>query len=577
MGLISTALQIGRSSLLAYQSALQLVGQNVANAANPDYVRRSPQLRALPGPLTPDGFRAGNGVALAGLRRNISEALEQRVRTAVADHEAADTERQRLAEIENILDALSDTDLGSLLTEFFGTFRELQTDPQNLATRGLLITQAENVARRIQQMRTDFLRMQDEINTQVDLLVRQANDLLEQVRALNVEIVAAQARGPGQSEGLRDERDALLREISEIVAIRVREDDTGAVNVYLGNDPVVLAGTRRELVVETETPEQGTGGSTSGVVQRVVRFADTLGDVTLEGGQLEGLVQARDVRLVEQRQALDSLATALIHQVNRVHASGQGLVGYTSVTGTYAVSDPDLALNDADIGLDLVPVNGTLLITVTNDSTGETTTRQIHIDLDGIGTDTTLNSLAADINAAFGNLTATVTPDNRLQLVTATGFSVTFAEDTSDVLAALGINTFFDGADSSDIAVNATLAGDPRLVAAATQRLPGDGSNAARLADAGSEHLTELGGVGILDFYRNHVTSTAVASSAARAGTEAAETLLSALTAQRESISGVNLDEEAVQMVKFERAFQGSARYLAVVDEMIATMLSLVR
>src|SRR6185295_6781225 len=111
MGL-SAALGIGQTALAAYQAALQVVGQNIANAATPGYTRTSADLIAVPG-VGLRGGQLGNGVFLSGVRRNISESLQARLRFASSDVQSADAQRSGLDRIEGIFDPLGDSNLGA--------------------------------------------------------------------------------------------------------------------------------------------------------------------------------------------------------------------------------------------------------------------------------------------------------------------------------------------------------------------------------------------------------------------------------------------------------------------------------
>ena len=159
------------------------------------------------------------------------------------------------------------------------------------------------------------------------------------------------------------------------------------------------------------------------------------------------------------------------------------------------------------------------------------------------------------------------------------GTTFTFGNDSSGVLASLGVNTFFSGSDATDIAVNSTLAKNPDYLA--TARLTSTGVNAAlnaqKLASAGTATLSALGGKSVTDTYTDYVGTLAVQAQNASNNVTAQSTINSTLAAQQQSISGVSLDEETVSMMQYQRAFQGSARFLTTVDQMIQTILSLVQ
>ncbi|MFQ5489662.1 MAG: flagellar basal body rod C-terminal domain-containing protein, partial [Phycisphaerae bacterium] len=200
------------------------------------------------------------------------------------------------------------------------------------------------------------------------------------------------------------------------------------------------------------------------------------------------------------------------------------------------------------------------------------------------GDDTTLESLVADINATVDGVTASVTSDNRLQIDADAGFKFSFGHDGQDarrdsagVLAALGINTFFDGGTAADLRVNAFLQANPAMLAGAAANLDGDGTNAGRLVDVGTTESDLLGGFSVEDAYNRVVNRVGVAGANALDDVEATGAVLSALRSQKESISGVNLDEEALELLKFERAYQGAARYVTTVDRMLTELMALIR
>lgn len=576
MGMISAALEIGRSAVMSYQGAMQAVGVNVANAGNPDYTRQTAGLSALPGIPIGHGLRPGAGVALSSLKRNLDESLEARIRVAVGERESAMAESDWVHRIETFFDELTGAGISTLLTDFFNALSEVQNSPEDVALRSVAIAAGANLAGSIGRLREELLAMGEELNEQIDLLVDTADGLAAEIADLNARIVAAEASGRAQANSLRDQRDARLRDLSEMFDVTVRTQPDGSIYVYIGSEALVQGGISRGL--KTEQVVDGE------FVRSVVYFADTNAQVSVRGGRLEGLLNARDNQAYGRIASVDQLAAGLISEVNRVHSDGQGLIGITSVTGTFDVMDVSAALNSTEAGLRNPPQHGSFFITVADDATATPVSYQINIDLDGSGTDTSLETLVADINATVVGVTASITPDNRLQLVADTGYTFTFGhdsdsfrEDTANVLAALGVNTFFDGSTAADICVNAALEADPRLLAASLTGLTGDGDNAGRMTGTLNTPSDLLNGSSILEFYNDMATDVAVSGSAANTGLESAAAVLSALQTQKENISGVSLDEEAIELVKYERAFQGAARYLGVVENMMAEMMNIIR
>lgn len=570
MGLLNSALQIGRSAITSYQSTLSVIGNNIANAADPDYTRQRAVLNPLLGAPLIQGIRPGGGVALTSLERLINEGLEARLRQAIGGRESALVTTQILSQTEQSLNELTDNDLSSLLSTLFNSFQDVQNNPSDVGLRGVTLGNAAALADAFRTRRQSSLDLIEEINQQIDVATTNANELAAQIAALNVDIVEAEAGGH-VAGALRDSRDALLRELSEIVDIKVRSQESGTVSVFVGNETLIQLGSSRGLTAEL---------AVNGEFARMeVRFADNNGQADVRGGRIAGLMEARDTFLADVIEELDQLAAGLIAVVNEIHTDGQGLEGFTSLTGTFGVSDPDTALTDVASGLDFIPQRGSFFIAVTDTSSGLTNAVEITID-----ETTTLNDLVTQINGNVTNVTAAVAVNNKLTLTAAPGFSFSFGHDgvaqwndTSNVLAALGVNTFFEGKDASDIAVNATLDAQPEFLAAAQANLVGDGGNAGRLASAVEATSTVLAGASLFDFYNRFIGELGVATASAAAKFDSADGVLLALQTQRASISGVNLDEEAVDLIRYQRAFQGAARFTSIVDQLITEMLNIIR
>ncbi len=567
MGLTSS-LSVGRTALLAYQSALQVAGQNIANVATPGYTRTMADLSAIPGQSLAPG-QLGSGVRLTSVRRAISETLQARLRTAVSDKSSSGAERATLARIENLFDPLGDRNLGSLLSSFFASISDLQNNPDNVAIRGIVAHSATGLAERIRGIRGDLIALRDELNREIETVVVRADQIATQIAELNTQITIAESGSNGPASALRDQRDQLLSELSDYFAIVVKEQPNGAVNVYVGNESLVQYSLSFGLKTELEI-------DANGLQAAVVKFKINNGRVTALSGRIEGLINSRDVHNQAQFDRLDTFTAALINEINKIHSGGKGLAGYTDVTGLTQVMDTTVPLSTADNGVIFPPQTGSFFIDV-KDPSGIVVRTQINIDLDGIGADTTLDSLAADLSANVANLTATMLPNGRLQLTAASGYSFTFVDDTSGVLAALGINTLFTGDSSLNIGVNPLITENPSLIAAARTDFVGDGSNATAMIGVRDMPVAALGGASLNEYYNASMSQIAVSSSAAQSADDAAEVILDSLTAQRESISGVNLDEEAVSLISYQRAYEGAARFMRVVDEMLQTLLGLIR
>ncbi len=575
MGLLNSALQIGRSALLSYQGALHVVGNNISSAGSPDYTRLTPQLDPLQGSTVLGEQHPGAGVALSGIQRNIDEALEGRIRLAIGTAEAATAERDTLTRVQNLFDDTNGAGISARMTDFFNSFNDLQNRPEDNGVRELAIQNGVTLAQSFQNTVTQLTSLAADLDGQIAGVVANADDLARKIGELNSEITTVEAGGAAQATGLRDQRDAVLRDLSLLFDVTAREQSDGAVNVYAGSEALVQGSAVRGLIAVPESDGEA--------IRTSMRFADTNQQVAVRGGRLAGLIAGRDQLALGRVARIDELAAAFIATVNRIHADGQGLVGFTQVEGTNDVLATDVSLRDSAAGLDQPPQNGSFFVTVADDATGVGVSHRIDVQFDG-DTPTTLETLVADINERDMGVTASITGDRRIALQAADGFTFTLGQDgerarpdTSGVLAALGVNTLFTGHNARDMAVNKTVQQDDRLLAAASNFIAGDGSTALQIAELSTAANGDLGGASLPDSYNAVVTSIAVAGSAARDTEEAAAAISASLQAQKERISGVSLDEEAISLVKYERAFQGASRFVGVVNNLLNELILLVR
>jgi len=272
---------------------------------------------------------------------------------------------------------------------------------------------------------------------------------------------------------------------------------------------------------------------------------------------------------------IDSLAGNLIFELNKLHASGQGLEGFSAVSATNQVDDATVALTDKRANLAFKPNSGSFVVHLKNKTTGLTTSTLVQVDLDGAGgNDTTLNSLQADLDA-IPNISASIQGGKLNVAADSTDVEVSFSQDSSGVLAALGVNNFYTGKNAQDIAVNQNIVARPSLLAAAKNGEKGDNQTALAIAGLESQAIAALNGASLKDTYESAVNSLATQSAAAKTNAEATRVVKETLEAQRESLSGVSLDEEAINLMRQQRAFQAASRLIQAVDEMVQTLLQL--
>ncbi len=568
MGLTS-ALQIGRSALHYAQAALQVTGNNMANATTPGFTRQTAIASPLRGERLGAASFTGGGVMLSAIQRHVDEAINTRIRNALGDERHALTRQNLFSQIEAIQNELTDADLSSALTRFFNAWSELANNPGDLSVRTLVIEEGVSLAGRLRDVRGEYTMVRDQIDRDAALQVGRADELLTEIAALNLSIAQAE-QGQGTASSLRDQRDQLIDELAGIMDLTVVEQESGTVDLFVGSTPILLGSTSRGITMRTV--------SENGEPRLLIETRADGSDLAITSGSLGALVTARDDIVSGVIDDLDELAASLIFEVNRIHSQGQSGKGFESVEGTYRVVDPAAALNSAAAGLPFTIVNGSVQFHLTHAATGERTTWQIDVDLDGVGTDMSLTDLVNAINTTIGagNITAAVTSDGRLSLTAADGFTLSFSDDTAGVLAGLGVNTYFTGEDASDIGVNEILVADPGFLAAGSDHLRGSNGTALGIADLKTRALDSLDGRTLIQVWTSSVESLAIRSRTAIGQAASSRLVRESLEAQRAAVSGVSLDEEAVNLLNFQRQYEAAARYINAVDELMQVLISIV-
>lgn len=576
---IGAAFNIGRSALAASQLGVQVASNNLANAATPGYTRQTLGLQPIPGDAATQEGQIGQGVRFTGVRRQIDSAIETRFNASISESAAAQEILRSFSGIETILNELTDLDLSSELGNFFTGWSELSNGTQ---AQSQVVEQGQLLAGFIQRLRGDLTGQRGELDQRLGALTREANNALDEIARLNEQITTSEAGGASNNP-LRDQRDQLIRELSEIMDVTVIEQASGAIDVLVGSTPVVLGS--RSQGVELRNIPSGDRIETQVAISATGQVLD------IRKGKIGGVIQSRDGAVDDTIDRLDQLAGQLIHQINSLHATGANARGLTSTTSQLriATSDQTLAIsspaNTSFNDLPVKPTNGGFLVRTVDESTGAVTTTRIDIDLDGLtaagtpgfGDDTTIQDIASAIGAITG-LSASVAGDGRLTITASQGTTFSFSDDSSGVLAVLGVNSYFTGTDATDIAVSERLAANP-LELTTGRYIDGTfHENGTSLAIAGLQDngIEAFGGQSAGAFWRTAVQKLSVQTGSARVIADSTQLVRDGLESQRLAMSGVDTDEEALNLIQFQRAYQGAARIIQTTNEMLDTLINLI-
>ncbi|MBI4576439.1 MAG: flagellar hook-associated protein FlgK [Planctomycetes bacterium] len=568
-----SSLNTGALALRAQGLALQTIGHNIANATTEGFSRQRVELRTT-NPQALGDLSVGTGVIATAVRRVVDESLESMIRDARGDLGTLRQQSRALERVEAVVNELSDSDLSDNLGRFFEALEDLAARPEDAAARRQVVEAGEALASGFRAMDDRLRQFRQEQDQAIVLKVSEVNRITSEIADLNRQVLASEEGGihGGTANDLRDRRDQLAKDLAELAGIRAVETERGALNVLAGNDYLVFGDEAFALTAVPVTDDR--------VLVSRIEFAVARKTLT-PGGELEGMVLGRDDITRRFLDGLNELATSFMQAVNRVHTQGRGQKGHADLLAENAVRRTDVPLDEA--GLPFAVEDGSFLLDVRSKATGRVDSFRIEVDVDGIASepDTTLDALRDRINQAValafpGQVEASITTTNRLRVATSSSdLELHFSEDSSGVLAALGLGTFFSGRDASTMAVSGTLRADPSLLAAALSTTPGDNRNAVALAALRGQAVASGGTATVEEALTGLVGRLGIDVQDARQRLENQEVLAQQVLNERESISGVSMDDEALDLVKHQRAFQAAARYVSVVDGLLESLLGI--
>jgi flagellar hook-associated protein 1 FlgK len=576
-------LHMASNAMSASQLGLQVTGQNLTNAQTSGYVRESLNLQTGTSRKIGSGITVGTGVQVSGVVQIIDKFLEERLRSSISDSTASATQEKYYTELEALLNELTDADLSSSLEAFFNSIDNIQNHPEDLTYRQMAADQGLKLAQDINRISSEVLSLQRNINTAISNTADEINKLLTEINGLNKNISLYEAGGMSSDAiGLRDQRLSALTQLSQYINIKTVENpDNGSVSIYCGSDILLMDGVQNEVFVRKSL------GEDDSVLCAELCVKNSMTPLDVRSGVVSGLYQAHNEILGSFSADLDQFASGLIEEFNKIYSSGQGLTGYTNLTSMITFDQPNQPIS-TNPNLNSPISNGGFYIQIYDPQTGVTVDHYIAVDVaqspkvDPFSlkktpqvAGTSINDIADAINAING-LSATINPYGELEISTGnSGLQFAFAKDSSGILNALGLNTFFTGNSAQSISVNQIVLNDPSKFAASQEGVGHDIDNSLSLSAMSVQPNEKFNNKSITSFYDGIISETMLSAGTMKAIATTDALYQASLQAQRDSISGVNIDEETILMMTYQRTFQANSRLVATINEMMQTLIDL--
>jgi flagellar hook-associated protein 1 FlgK len=621
-------LNIGLSALLAQQRALTTTANNIANASTPGYSRQRVELNERTSERLGSDF-VGTGVDVALTRRMSDGILAEQLRSAAGSFHRAEAFVALAGSLDDML-AGTETGLTATMQAFANTLQDVANDPSSTASRQALLSEARNLVARFDAMDQRLTEIADEVGTRMTAATNEITSIGADLAEVNRQLLAAgTASGRSGPSDLLDQRDRLLEKLAGLVQVTAAEQRDGTTSVFIGTGQVLVLGTNSAQLAVTP------GTSDPLQPEVVIRGIGPDVNVTqfLTGGELGGVLDFSREMLAPTRSELGRIAVGLVSTVNAVHRNGMDAEGQLG-TDFFSIGAPQTfaAAGNTGTGALAVTVTGVAALEPTNyrlsfDGTSYTLQRADNgavVPMTGAGT--ALSPFVADgislvisgapaagdqffvkpLEHVAGTLELMVTrpsdvaaaaPTRTSAALANTGSAAVSAGQIVDVthpsllatstIAFVNATTYtingggaFAYTPGADIDINGTriqISGTPaagdQFVIASNVGGTGDNRNMQELIDRFHRSVFD-GEISLQDATAGLITTVGSRTAEVTNQRDMQELLLGQNRDRLESVRGVNLDEEAADMLKFEQLYQAAARMMSVADSLFQTLLN---
>lgn len=628
---MSDLLSTGASALLSFQRAMTTTSHNVANANTPGYSRQRVELNSRGANYAGYGF-IGAGVEVTTIRRMVNGFLTGRLDQSAAEMGRL-TALSGLSSRVNRMMTESSTSISGPLSGYFDSVEGISADPRSSAAREGMLQSAQNLAARFQTQQRQLNELETETNQQISAEVGEINQLTTQIARLNDEIVRLQASGQPPND-LMDQRDLAIQTLSGKIGVTTTDQGDGALNVFTtGGLNLVLGKTTQTITAASDPlrPErlQLSLSSPSGPI--------SLGESAVSG-TLSGLFAVRREVIDPAAIQLGRTAMGVVQSYNAQNREGVDLYGNLG-GDIFANIDPAVRANSANTGTstlsasinDLGSLTGRDILmsfdganwSARSAATGEAMSMTgsgtpadpfivegVAIELGGGAAAAGDNFLVRPTADAARQVSVVMTDPNRIAAAlpvrieadlgnvgngTLGPIQITNAADpnlqatVTIEFTAAGQYTVNGGGpfaytSGQTIAVNGwqfTLSGDPAVgdefVISAMPANSSDNGNARELAALDGANVFNSGTQSLMGSVSQMTSSIGSTARQASMALDAQSALDEQLQLERESVSGVNLDEEAANLLKYQQAYQAAAQIIAIASENFQALLAAAR
>ncbi len=619
---------IGLSGLASAQRQLSTVGHNIANVNTEGYSRQRVNLVQLPA-QTAGGLFLGSGVEASSIVRIADQFLVGQLRSANANEAGATAYLSYASQVDNLIGNGTFT---ASLEQFFSALQDANGSPASISARAVLLNSAESFAARFSDIEQRLSATARDINGEIEAAVSDINSLASSIARMNENITQAFGRSQGDPPNdLLDRRDQLITELSKLVGVNTIEQEDGALNVFIGTGQLIVANNANIPLVTVRNPLDGTRIEVAVGTVAVPSIVSQL----ISNGRLGAVLNFRDDLLEPTRNAIGRLAAAFAISFNEQHREGFNLNDQLGVD-VFSISAPQVNASTANTGTVTVALNITdvaalttadyrlsydganfILINLSN-STSQTLVGAGPFNVDGMTITIGVAPVAGDVyqiqptKFLARNMAVTISNPNEIALARPNRTGVDIANignatissptvlDVTDANLLVttqlvfndppttfqvgGVGPLIPYTSGSDIDLNGwrvQIVGLPQsgdvFTIEANVGGAGDNGNGLALGELQLEKILDGATTRYQDAYSQLVGTVGSKTQQTQLSRDALVVLLENAQASRDSLSAVNLDEEAANLLRFQQAYAAAAQVIATANSIFDALLLVVR
>ena len=619
MGSTFSGIELGKRSIMANTDAISTAGHNISNANTEGYSRQRVQMKEFDPLYKPDLERTeragmiGQGIDVQSINRIRDEMLDQRITSLQNQESYWDTRSKYYTMIEQIYNEPDEVSVRSNMDKFWEGWQELSINPESQAARQAVVTRGESLTNAINSKWENLMGVASLINSDIEATVKQVNSYANQIASLNSEIVRSRGMGDNPND-LLDRRDLLVDKLSKLANITTDNRDSDEFMVHIDGRVLVQGGVARNFELVSVTDNNG--------YDKLV-WNDTKEDVFISGGTLGALIELRDDDIRSEIQSLNTMTMNFADLVNDIHRNAYGA---NNVTGLDFFTQRSFVENvngnfdrDGDGTFDhsyIFRFTGTTSLNL-HEQIGFEGTMTLsgssgNVQVSYHPTDTVetvinrINDSNAEVKAYLDRNNSLVLKGTTAQNIENPDFVIRHVEDSgffltgyAGILSSSGAEGAYDFARSDAVTsladaqfavspvlnpagyieINSAIKNDVKSVAAAFRDESGnvnagDARAAVEIASIRNSKVMIGHERTLDDYFAESVTNVGLKGEQAEMNLQSQTAIMDDLRSTRDSISGVNIDEELSEIIKFQHGYNAAAKFITVWDSLLDTVIN---